>query len=54
MLPLDVHTMLGIILAVIVIGFVNEFLMLRRLRLLTRALGVLVLQESQKIRRLRG
>ena len=45
--------MLGIILAVIVVGCVNQFVMLRRLRLLTRALGVLVLQESQKIRRLR-
>ena len=45
--------MFGILLAVILAGFVGQFVMLRRLRLLTRALGVLVLQESLKIRRSR-
>lgn len=48
----DVLVLLSVILAVVTASVIAQIVMLRRLDRLTRAVGVLVIQERAKVRRL--
>lgn len=48
----DVLVLLSVILAVVTASVIAQIVMLRRLDRLTRAVGVLVIQECAKVRRL--